>query len=104
MEVSTSVGKFELVKPKAGARNRAMMEAEVKSGEIKWTKFMFILLPKMVTKHPFEPKPIDDVLDGLSIEDYDKLADAGRKLVKGRTDTKKSEKPSSQADSQKTNG
>jgi len=76
IEVSTSLGVFELIKPKAGVRNRALAKAETDSGGLKQTVLMMELLPKCVNKRPEgvdKDVPIEQVLDGLEIEDYDKM-------------------------------
>jgi len=95
-EVRTSVGIFVLKKPKAGTRNKAMIESESDLGHIKNTKFMFLLLPKCVQERPegFDRDvPIDQVLDDLSTEDYDSLVDALTELIvpEKATDEKKTQ-------------
>ena len=75
-EVKTSIGVFELKKPKAGVRNRAVAKAETDSGTIKQTVLMMELLPKCVNRRPEavdQDVPIEQVLDGLEMEDYDLL-------------------------------
>jgi len=76
IEVQTSIGVFELIKPKAGVRNRAVAKAETDSGVIKQSVLMMELMPKCVNKRPEgidDSVPIEQVLDGLEIEDYDKM-------------------------------
>jgi len=76
IEVETTLGTFQLIKPKAGVRNRAIAKAETDSGGIKQTVLMMELLPKCVNKRPEgvdQDVPIDQVLDGMEIEDYDAL-------------------------------
>lgn len=84
IKVSTSIGEFTLAKPKAGVRNRAMVEAESNMGVIKETKLIFLLLPKCVQSRPEnvdDTVPIDQLLDDLSTEDYDALATGLGKLM-----------------------
>lgn len=76
IEVQTEVGVFELMKPKAGVRNRAIAKAETDNGGIKQSVLMIELLPKCVNRRPEgidQDVPIEQVLDSLEIEDYDKL-------------------------------
>jgi len=83
-EVSTSAGVFELVRPKAGVRNRAMIKAETDSGAIRRVVFMTELLPTMINKRPesiAQSTPINQVLDSLEIEDYDILCEAADDLA-----------------------
>ncbi len=75
-EVQTSIGVFELIKPKAGVRNRAVAAAETDNGTIKQTTLMMELMPKCINRRPEgvdQDTPIEHILDGLEIEDYDKL-------------------------------
>lgn len=75
-KIETSVGVFEIKKPKAGVRNRAMAAAETDSGNIRTTTLMMELLPKCINSRPesFDKDvKIDHVLDDLEIEDYDLL-------------------------------
>ena len=84
IEVKTSIGTFELIKPKAGVRNRAMMKAETDSGSMKRIVFITELLPKIINKRPEgcdSEVPIEHLLDSLEIEDYDLLAASVDKLV-----------------------
>ena len=83
-KVITSVGTFEIKKPKAGVRNRAMAMAETDSGNIKTTVLMMNLLPKCINLRPegFDKDvKIDHVLDDLEVEDYDLLVAALGKLI-----------------------
>jgi len=83
--VKTSLGDFELIKPKAGVRNRALAKAETDSGGIKQTVLMMELLPKCVNKRPEgidQQVPIEQILDSLDIEDYDNLFVQLSKLIK----------------------
>jgi hypothetical protein len=85
VEVETSVGKWTIVKPKAGARNRALVKAETDSGNVKFSTLMTDLLPKCISSRPenFDKDvPIAQVLDDLEIEDYDLLVTALSKLLK----------------------
>jgi hypothetical protein len=84
VEIQTSIGTFELIKPKAGVRNRAMMRAETDSGNIKKVVFMTELLPKIINKRPEgcdKDVPIEQLLDSLSIEDYDALVSSVDHLI-----------------------
>ena len=84
IEVKTELGIFELVKPKAGVRNRAIVKAETDQGILKQSVLMMELMPKCVNKRPEgidQDVPIDQVLDGLEIEDYDKLVIALTSLI-----------------------
>lgn len=84
VEVETSVGTWTIIKPKAGVRNRALAKAETSDGNFKRVFFLSELLPKCVNKRPenFDPDvPIEQVLDDLSMEDYDCLSDALTKLI-----------------------
>jgi hypothetical protein len=83
-KVKTSVGDFEIKKPKAGVRNRAMALAETDSGKIKTTVLMMQLLPKCINSRPesFDKDvKIEHVLDDLEVEDYDLLVIALGKLI-----------------------
>lgn len=76
IEVETSLGTFVLIKPKAGVRNRAIAKAETDNGSIKQTVLMMELMPRCVHKRPADVDqdvPIEQILDSLEIEDYDKL-------------------------------
>lgn len=72
MEIQLEKGPIVLKKPTAGARNKALMEAETPDG-IKNTVLLVNLLPYCVQSHPFGTVPIAQALDALSIEEYDKL-------------------------------
>lgn len=95
IEVNTSVGVFEMIKPKAGIRNRAMLKAETESGAIKRVKFMTELIPKMINRRPEscdKDVPIEHLLDSLSIEDYDKLVEGVDGLLEDEKDLDKEKK------------
>ncbi len=86
-EVSTSVGKFVVKKPKAGLRNKVLMEAETETG-FKQTVILMKLLPRCIQERPesFNKEiPIDDILDDLEIEDYDLLIEALNDLIIGES-------------------
>jgi len=71
------MGDFTLARPKAGVRNKALIECETNTGVIKQTKLMYLLLPKCIQKRPEnvdDTIPIEDILDDMSTDDYDKLA------------------------------
>lgn len=77
--VKTSVGEFEIRKPKAGIRNKALIAAELSNGNTSRMRFLTNLMPKCIVKRPenFDKDvPIEQVLDNLDFEDYDLLVDA----------------------------
>jgi len=85
VEVSTTVGTWEVKKPKAGVRNDAIAKAEVSNGDFKQSVFMAELLPKCINKRPeaFDDSvPISQVLRDLEIEDYDALVMGLGELIK----------------------
>jgi hypothetical protein len=87
-EVETSLGIFEVIKPKAGVRNRAMASAESETGVLKYSTMMMVLLPKCINRRPEgldQEMKIDHVLDGLEIEDYDALITGLAELISGET-------------------
>ena len=102
IEVETSIGTFELIRPKAGVRNRAMIKAETDSGGIKRVVFMTELLPKIINKRPEgvdQDTRIEHLLDGLEIEDYDLLVDGADKLTVSTLDKEtENEKKTSSSD------
>jgi hypothetical protein len=82
--VTTSEGTWEIVKPKAGIRNRALEKAETSDGGFKRMVLLTTMLPSCINKRPsnIDPDvPIEQVLDGLEIEDYDKLIDGLGRLI-----------------------
>ena len=84
IEVQTELGIFVLAKPKAGARNRAMIKAESDSGVIRRVVFTTELLPRIISKRPEsldQEMPIEHILDSMSLEDYDKLVEAADTLA-----------------------
>ena len=84
IEVQTSVGKWILKKPKAGVRNKALKEAETDSGTFKKTILMEVLLPKCIQQRPDSfgtTVPVEQQLDDLEIEDYDKLFESLSLLI-----------------------
>lgn len=109
VNVKTSIGEFTLKKPNAGAMNKATMEADMGGGVIKFTKWMYELIPLMITKHPFGIIPLENQAETLkkklddmeAYEDYNLLTTAARGLVKFEKGDaqKKSEKPSSSEES-----
>ena len=93
MNIELEKGTVSLRKPTAGQRNKALMEAETPEG-IKNTVLMVELLPYCVKSHPFGNTPVRAALDGLSIEEYDKLIEGLSALIKPVGDAaKKLEKP-----------
>lgn len=88
--VETTVGKFTIVKPKAGKRNRAVLQAETDQGFIKFAAFKVYLLPECINSRPegFDKDvSIEHVLNELEIEDYDKLTDALETLMEPKSST-----------------
>ena len=87
VDVETSVGTWQIAKPKAGVRNRAMAKAETTNGQFKKTVLFQELLPKCINKRPEsfdDTVPIVQVLDGLEIEDWDLLFEALWELLFGK--------------------
>lgn len=80
-EVITKRGKISLRKPTAGERNKALMAAETKDGEILRMKFIVELIPKIVVEHPFGAEPLVKALDGLDPEDYDLLIESAGHIM-----------------------
>lgn len=81
--VETSVGKFTIMKPKAGKRNRAIIACETVEG-IKQATLLISLLPSCINSRPEsfdQTVRIEHVLDDLESEDYDLLVDALRELL-----------------------
>jgi hypothetical protein len=83
-----SKAKVVLEKPKAGPRNKAMIEAEYDKG-LKWTKFFVELMPYCIVESPWgsssTPEQVEVIrktIDALEIADYDELINALRDLVK----------------------
>ena len=92
--VTTEIGDFEVLKPKAGVRNRAIAKAETDSGAIRQSMLMMELVPKCINKRPegCDPDvPIEQILDSLEIEDYDKLFLALSSLI-GRNEDSEQKK------------
>jgi len=85
IEVETSVGKFVLKTPTAGARNNAAIKAEGSDGKIKHFLFLTEMLPACIASNPFDARlPLRTNLDNLPIEDYDKLTVELSKLLKDK--------------------
>lgn len=75
IEVKTSVGTWEVSKPKAGVRNMALEKAETDTG-FKKMVLLTVMLPRCIASRPdsFDKDvPIEQVLNELEIEDYDAL-------------------------------
>jgi len=103
MEVETKNGKFSLKRPTAGQRNAALMKAETPDG-IKNTVFLIELLPMCVREHPFGMIPIKQGLDGMDMEDYDKLIDGLAKIITPDKELAKKSLPPSEQGEQVTVG
>jgi len=85
IEVETSIGTFKVRKPNAGQRNQALEKAETSWG-LRNSILMAELLPKCIQHRPEnidDTTPINQVLDSMEIEDYDKLVVAMSELIKG---------------------
>jgi hypothetical protein len=83
IELKTSVGDWEITKPKAGVRNGALDRAETDTG-FKRMVFLTTILPKCISRRPdnFDKDvPMEQVLNDLEIEDYDILIDGLGKLL-----------------------
>lgn len=88
-DVQTSVGVWKIKKPKAGVRNRAMAKAESDNGIVKKSVLMIELLPKCIAQRPdgFDADvPIEQVLDDLDMEDYDRLFVELSRMIKESED------------------
>ena len=88
IEVKTSVGTWEVVKPKAGVRNSALDRAETEVG-FKKMVFLTSILPRCIASRPdsFDKDvPIEQQLNDLEVEDYDLLVNALGKLLEPPSD------------------
>jgi hypothetical protein len=68
------------------------MKAETDSGNIKRVVFMTELLPKIINKRPEacdKDVPIEQLLDSMSIDDYDALVSGVDSLMDKELDTEK---------------
>jgi len=83
-------GKFVLMRPKAGMRNKAIITAETPQG-IKQTVLVMELLPVCVKTHPWRDmyRSIREGLDDLEIAQYDVLLKAMGDLVQPPEDAEK---------------
>lgn len=81
MEIQITQGKVVLQKPKAGARNKAMIESTGPEGNQNNVKFMVELLPHCILSHPFGTVPVRQALDSLEIDEYDNLVEGLGKLL-----------------------
>ena len=91
--VKTSVGTWEVIKPKAGVRNTALGLAETENG-FKQMVLLTSILPRCIASRPdsFDKDvPIDQVLNDLEIEDYDDLVNALGILITPATPKQKEE-------------
>lgn len=83
-EVENSLGKWTIRKPKAGVKNKALIEAEISNGNYKVSKLGVLLLPKCIVKRPADVDqtvPIDNILDDMDPDDYDVLLIALMELI-----------------------
>ncbi len=118
-DVKISTGMVHLIKPKAGARNKALIEGEFPSPNspagsyLKWSVVWINLLPSAIdnTKSSGlnDVVPISQQLDNLSQEDYDLLQTGLKEFYVDDTDMKaelqgESQGQSEQKDSQKADG
>jgi len=96
--VETSVGQWILKKPKAGVRNRALINSQF-NGKTNTPKFLVEILLGMIHKRPDgvdQTVPISDLLDSLEIEDYDALIMGTNDLINQQGDDKKKPNASSE--------
>ena len=104
------VGKFVLLRPKAGTRNKALVKAEGPDG-IKQTVMAIELLPSCIKNHPFDLKkypgvaagatvsPLRQALDDMETYQYDLLlAGMGDLLDPPKGGVQKKSEPSSDAE------
>lgn len=85
-EVTNSLGLWKIKKPKAGVRNKALIESEIENGRYKLSVLVTNLLPLCITERPKEVDqtvPIDQMLEDMDTEDYDVLFEALADLVAG---------------------
>ena len=103
-EVLTEIGVFIVKKPKAGARNSALVKAETENGGIKQSIFFMDLLPKCIERRPpdcDQTVAIEHILNSLEIEDYDKLVEALESFCRPGKDESEKKKPVSKDSSKK---
>ena len=88
VEVQTSLGVFKLKKPTAGQRNKALLESEKSGGRDKdfsMIAFMCAIIPKCIANRPEscdKDVPIDQLLDNMEQDDYDKIFLEVSKLIR----------------------
>lgn len=82
IKVQLKSGEVILIKPLAKAFTKAMEEAEISNGELKMTKLFNYLLPHCIKTHPWGMKKISDALGDLQIEEYVKLFNELKNLIK----------------------
>ena len=92
-----NVGVFVLAKPKAGPRNKAIIEAGGLETENERIKFLFAVMPHCVKTHPWykKYKTIRDGLDDMETDQYDKLLKSLGDLLNPDGDAEKKSEPSS---------
>ena len=90
MKVQLKNGEVELRKPNAGQRNRALIKA-THSNETNEIEFIIELLPLCIAGHPWGVSPVRQALEGLEVEEYDKLLLTMKDLLGVKDITKKSE-------------
>lgn len=92
------LGKFVLRKPKAGQRNKAVLEAGGLDTDTQRMKFMFAILPECVMTHPFQNMrgTLTEELENLEMDQYDALIGALGKLFKPEGDVAKKSEQSSE--------
>ncbi len=78
------VGKFVLIKAKAGPRNKALINTEGAQTDAQQIAFAFELLPHCIKSHPFEmrnlPGGLKQALDEMEGDDYDVLLEGFKEL------------------------
>ena len=99
MKVQLKNGEVELRKPNAGQRNRALIKA-MHDGNTNEVEFITELLPLCVANHPWGISPVRQALEGLDIEEYDKLLLSMKDLLGVSDITKKSEGLSTEKEKQ----
>ena len=93
------VGRFVLTKPKAGKRNKAMIESGGLDTETQRMKFSFAILPQCVKTHPFGNLrgTLTEALDNMETDQYDSLLGALGKLFQAEGDVEKKSEQSSES-------
>jgi hypothetical protein len=83
-EVKTTIGSWVVKRPLAGVFIKAMAKAEMGDGSVKKSILMSELVPPCIVNRPEsidKTTPIEQVLDGIEIEDYVALFEAIHELM-----------------------